>query len=72
MTDWTGFPTRTIDASMPLYRIHQARREPAWFNSDESWRFDPPASHRSRFGVCYLGIDPPALGAHRHPAGSDC
>lgn len=58
MTDWASFPTREIDPATPLHRIHQTQLHPAWFNSDGSWRFDPPPSHRARFGVCYLGLDP--------------
>jgi hypothetical protein len=39
-----------------LYRIHRANRNPWWFSSDGSGRFDlPPASDS---GTCYLGEDP--------------
>lgn len=58
MTDWSDFPSRGIGTSTPLFRIHQHYLHPAWFNTDGSWRFDPPPSHRDRFGVCYLGVEP--------------
>ena len=58
MTDWGAFPTRPIDTTTALYRIHQRHLHPAWFNTDGSLRFDPPPSHRDRFGVCYLGLGP--------------
>jgi hypothetical protein len=31
---------------------------PAFFNDDGLWRFDPPLTHRGRYGVCYLGTEP--------------
>lgn len=55
---WGAFPSRSINATTPLFRIHQNHLHPAWFNTDGSWRFDPPPSHRDRFGVCYLGLEP--------------
>lgn len=58
MTEWADFPSRAIDATTPLFRIHQHHLHPAWFNADGSWRFDPLSSHRDRFGVCYLGLAP--------------
>ena len=58
MTDWGAFPSRPIDTATPLFRIHQHQLHPAWFSTGGSWRFDPPPSHRDRFGVCYLGLDP--------------
>jgi len=58
MTDWADFPSQSIDTATSLYRIHQHHLHPAWFNTDGSWRFDPLPSHRDRFGVCYLGLEP--------------
>lgn len=58
MKDWSDFPTRSIDTSQPLFRIHRRPLHPAWFNTDGSWRFDPLPTHRDRFGVCYLGFEP--------------
>lgn len=58
MTEWSDFPSRSIDTATPLFRIHQHHLHPAWFNTDGSWRFDPLPSHRDRFGVCYLGLVP--------------
>lgn len=59
MTDWADFPSRSIDTARPMFRIHQHHLHPAWFNTDGSWRFDPlSTSHRDRFGVCYLGLEP--------------
>lgn len=58
MTDWADFPTRAIDTTTPLFRIHQGHLHPAWFNTNGSWRFDPLPTHRDRFGVCYLGLEP--------------
>lgn len=58
MTDWTDFPTRSIDTTTPLFRIHQDRYDPAWFSTNGLWRFDPPQSHRDRYGVCYIGLEP--------------
>lgn len=55
MTDWSTFPTRTVDVEIALFRIHHIRHHPAWFNSDGTWRFDPTPVERDRFGVCYLG-----------------
>lgn len=56
MTDWGAFPSRTLDTTTTLFRIHQRHLHPAWFSTDGSWRFDPPPSHRDRFGVCYIGL----------------
>jgi hypothetical protein len=36
-----GFPPFTITPGTALYRIHRASREPWWFSSDGSGRFDP-------------------------------
>lgn len=58
MTSWGDFPARSIDTTTPLFRIHRHGHHPAWFNTDGTWRFDPPATHRDRFGVCYLGLEP--------------
>jgi hypothetical protein len=58
MTDWTTFPSRRIGPSTSLFRIHQEIFHPAWFNSDGSWRFDPLPAYRTRFGTCYLGLEP--------------
>ena len=58
MTDWGAFPSRRIGPTTPLFRIHQHHLHPAWFNTDGLSRFDPLQSHRERFGVCYLGLEP--------------
>lgn len=58
MTDWAAFPTWIMTPGSLLFRIHQRTYNPAWFNSDGTWRFDPSPSHRNRFGSCYLGIEP--------------
>jgi RES domain len=58
MMDWTSFPAYIISQGTSLFRIHRREFHPAWFNSDGAWRFDPPRSHRSRFGSCYLGLEP--------------
>ena len=58
MTDRGAFPSRRINTTTTLFRIHQRHLHPAWFNTDGSWRFDPPPGHRDRFGVCYLGLEP--------------
>jgi hypothetical protein len=58
MSSWGDFPIQSIDTTTPLFRIHRHGHHPAWFNTDGSGRFDPPATHRDRFGVCYLGLEP--------------
>lgn len=58
MRQWSDFPAWSLSLGTPLFRIHQRSFSPAWFNNDGTWRFDPPPSHRSRFGTCYLGLDP--------------
>lgn len=58
MTDVESFPTTTIPRDPPLHRIHRRANHPAYFSSGGDWRFDPPASHRLRYGVCYLGLAP--------------
>jgi hypothetical protein len=58
VSNWSDFPARRIDTATPLFRIHQRHRHPAWFSTDGLGRFDPVPSHRDRFGVCYLGLDP--------------
>lgn len=57
MTDWAAFPAFIVGPGTSLARIHRRDFHPAWFNQDGSWRFDPPPSHRSRFGSCYLGLE---------------
>jgi hypothetical protein len=55
--DWRAFPSRPLKAGTPLFRIHRARRGPTYFGGDGTWRFDPPPSHRGRYGVCYLAVE---------------
>lgn len=52
-----GFPRRTLRAGVELFRIHGAGRDPRWFSSDGSGRFDLPEPD----GTCYLAAEP--LGA---------
>lgn len=58
MIDWSDFPAYVIEPGTALFRIHQRAYHPAWFNHDGTYRFDPPPSHRNRFGSCYLGREP--------------
>jgi hypothetical protein len=56
--DWSTFPSFGLEESTELFRIHQEHLHPAWFNNDGGWRFDPPPTHRTKFGSCYLGLEP--------------
>ncbi len=56
MTSWSGFPTRPITVPTELFRIHRQANGAAWFSSDGSGRFDPPAAYKGSFGTCYLGL----------------
>jgi hypothetical protein len=52
------FPRRTLRAGADIYRIHGRDRNPWWFSSDGTGRFDPVDSG---FGACYFAERP--LGA---------
>lgn len=52
------FPRRTLRGTRVVHRIHRAGREPWWFASDGSGRFDPVGT---ALGACYVAERP--LGA---------
>jgi hypothetical protein len=47
-----GFPPFTITPATALHRIHRTTRQPWWFSSDGSGRFDPVGV--PDLGSCYL------------------
>ena len=53
-----GFPRRTLRGDTRICRIHRAGRDPWWFSSDGSGRFDPVGTGH---GACYFAERP--LGA---------
>ena len=57
MTSTADFPSVTIPEGAELHRIHRRSTHPAWFSSSGSERFDPPVSHRARYGSCYIAFD---------------
>ena len=48
------FPEVWLDTTTVLYRVHREHREPEHFGTSGDMRFDPPLSHRTRFGTCYV------------------
>ena len=50
-----GFPRRTLRGDLELYRIHRAARDPWWFSTDGSGRFDPIGTGH---GACYFAGRP--------------
>jgi RES domain-containing protein len=49
------FPLRTLRGDTTLFRLHRAVRNPWWFSSDGSGRFDPVGTG---MGTCYLAARP--------------
>jgi len=41
-----------------LYRVHRVDREPQWFGTSGTMRFDPPDAAAKLFGTCYLAASP--------------
>lgn len=72
----TAFPNVTVNADDELWRVHRLINHPAWFGTSGDFRFDPPPSHRDRYGVCYTGLEDRAayvevFGRTRHIPASD-
>lgn len=52
--DLAGFPTRPLSPLAPLFRVIRKGRNPWWFGSGMTCRFDLPEPD----GTCYLAGDP--------------
>ena len=52
--DLAGFPTRPLSPKTPLFRVVRKGRNPWWFGSGMTGRFDLPEPD----GTCYLAGDP--------------
>lgn len=50
----TPFPKRKLASTTQLFRIHRASNDPSYFGNGGAMRFDPPPSHVSQFGTCYV------------------
>ncbi|HYH81466.1 MAG TPA: RES family NAD+ phosphorylase [Longimicrobium sp.] len=54
-------PLRVLEPGAPLWRVHDASRDPVWFGpaacTPPRSRFDAPGGE---FGVCYLALSPEA------------
>ncbi len=46
-----SFPRRTLRGDRTIYRVRRAGRDPWWFSSDGTGRFDPVSTG---FGACYF------------------
>ena len=46
-----GFPRRTLRGDRTIQRIHRTARDPWWFSSDGTGRFDPVGTG---YGACYF------------------
>jgi hypothetical protein len=52
-----SFPSHVLRSGVPLVRVHLAERDPRWFGSSGTGRFDPPPSVET-FGTCYVSTSP--------------
>ena len=55
MTLPRGFPLATLRGDQEISRIHRSARDPWWFSTDGSGRFDPVGSGS---GSCYFAKEP--------------
>ena len=62
MTSLAGFPSRVLGGDDTLFRIHGVVHNADYFSTSGEHRFDAPAGHSPRYGVCYVALE--AIGAY--------